>query len=460
MDEVLMYENTDLEAIITPIDVGKLHKLLKRSNYDKKLTKYICNGFKNGFSLEYQGSKEVRMTSRNLPLNIGTKTELWNKVMVEVEAKRYAGPFAEIPFENYIQSPIGLVPKDGGKKTRLIFHLSHPRKGDTSVNANIPCKKCKVKYPDFTEAVKMCLQAGVNCMVAKSDISRAFRNVPLNRESWRYLILKCENPIDKKVYFFVDKCLPFGASISCKIFQDISDCIAHIVMSKTLYPLLNYLDDYFFAALLKKACDEQVMVFLTVCKEVNFPVALEKTFWGNTQMVFLGMLLDTEKELIGIPIEKIQKETRMIEYFLEKSNKKATVLDFQKLTGILNFLSKSIVPGRAFTRRLYSGYSSAMLPHYHVRITEENKLDLILWKNFLMSPQVFSRPFLDMRYHTAEELDMYSDASGKKGVGAYCKKNWVAQGWDATFIEKYNPSIYRSTFITSLLPCAKGPLVS
>ena len=35
--------------------------------------------------------------------------------MKEVKAKRFAGPFKNIPFENYIQSPIGLVPKSGNR---------------------------------------------------------------------------------------------------------------------------------------------------------------------------------------------------------------------------------------------------------------------------------------------------------------------------------------------------------
>ena len=47
--------------------------------------------------------------------------------MKEVKEGRYAGPFESIPFDSYIQSPIGLVPKDGGKDTRLIFHLSYIR---------------------------------------------------------------------------------------------------------------------------------------------------------------------------------------------------------------------------------------------------------------------------------------------------------------------------------------------
>ena len=44
--------------------------------------------------------------------------------MKEVKAERVAGPFESIPYENYIQSPIGLVPKSGNK-TRMIFHLSY-----------------------------------------------------------------------------------------------------------------------------------------------------------------------------------------------------------------------------------------------------------------------------------------------------------------------------------------------
>ena len=44
--------------------------------------------------------------------------------MKEVKVGRYCRPFEQIPYANYIQSPIGLVPKAGGKM-RLIFHLSY-----------------------------------------------------------------------------------------------------------------------------------------------------------------------------------------------------------------------------------------------------------------------------------------------------------------------------------------------
>ena len=70
--------------------------------------------------------------------------------MKEVKLKRFAGPFAEIPYDTYIQSPVGLVPKNDGKDTRLIFHLSHLHNG-SSVNSETPLVVCTVQYSDFAD---------------------------------------------------------------------------------------------------------------------------------------------------------------------------------------------------------------------------------------------------------------------------------------------------------------------
>ena len=63
--------------------------------------------------------------------------------MKEVQCKRVAGPYDEVPFHYFVQSPIGLVPKSGGDGTRLIFHLSHDFGPNCkSINANIPQERC------------------------------------------------------------------------------------------------------------------------------------------------------------------------------------------------------------------------------------------------------------------------------------------------------------------------------
>ena len=441
--DIQHYENLNLKNIVTPVRVKVYEKLLKEAGYDAGKTKFLVDGFTNGFSLGYEGPQKVKRKAANLKLRVGSQIELWNKIMTEVMAKRYAGPFRKIPYKFYIQSPVGLVPKDKGKKTRLIFHLSYPKNGQ-SVNSGIPEEKFSVSYPDFMDAVAMCLEAGKGCFGAKSDMSMAFRNVLMDKKSWCYLILKATDPETGITFYFVDKCLPFGASISCAIFQEFSNSIAYLVTYRTHRPLVNYLDDFFFVALYKALCDGQVQVFLEICNNICFPVSLEKTFWGVQLLTFLGLLIDTINQRIGIPLDKLAKAKEMIRFVLDKRNKKITLHYLQQLTGFLNFLCKCIVPGRAFLRRLYSlGSNENLLPHHHIRITAECRMDMDIWMKFLEEPLVFSRPFMDCFQHSAKDIDMYSDASGSvaKGFGAYCRPGWIANTWDRSWMVQANPSI-------------------
>ena len=124
------YNLTEVHTLVIP---HVFDQLLINAHYDDEKRRFLIEGFTKGFNLEYQGPKNIKQTAPNLKLTVGSPTELWNKVIKEVALSRYAGPFENIPFTAYIQSPIGLVPKDNGTKTRLIFHLSYPReRGDLS----------------------------------------------------------------------------------------------------------------------------------------------------------------------------------------------------------------------------------------------------------------------------------------------------------------------------------------
>ena len=255
--------------------------------------------------------------------------------------------------------------------------------------------------------------------------------------------MKAVNPLDGKTYYFVDKCLPFGASISCSHFQRFSNAIKHIVQWKTKNDLVNYLDDFLFAALIAFLCNNQVRTFLDICKEINFPVSLEKTFWATTTLTFLGLLIDTVNQCVAIPGEKIQRAVELITEVLNKKSKKITLNQLQKICGFLNFLGKCVIPGRAFTRRLYTYTANDKLkPHHHIKINGEMRADLTMWLTFLQHPTVFSRPFLDFsKTLVADEIDMYSDASGRIGLGAVCGCNWMTQTWPKEFLDKNKPSI-------------------
>ena len=146
------YTNHDLTTVVTPVNVVRLKQLLEQTRYGEEETNFLVQGFTHGFSLGYQGPLQRKSRSRNLSFTIGDKYVMWEKIMKEVQAGRYAGPYTEIPFENYIQLPIGLVPKDGGKQTRLIFHLSYNfsenLERDGSLNYFTPREICTIHYRD------------------------------------------------------------------------------------------------------------------------------------------------------------------------------------------------------------------------------------------------------------------------------------------------------------------------
>ena len=341
------------------------------------------------------------MKAPNLKLTIGTKTDLWNKVMKEVQAKRYAGPFESIPFkDDYIQSPIGLVPKDNGKKTRLIFHLSYPRGTGTSVNARTPAEMSTVAYPSFNEAVKLCITEGRFCKIGKSD-------------------------------FLV------SSSVSCTHFQAFSDAVSHIVRYFTHKENVNYLDDFLFAALLKRHCDEQLRIFMDICRRIRFPVSEEKTFWGTTKLSFLGLLIDTATQQIWVPDEKWRRAIEMINFALNKPNRKITLKQLQRLCGFLNFINKCIIPGRAFTRRLYAHGNKLSKPNHHLYVRREMRLDLEMWLLFLEDRTNVARPFFHFDdSYTSETLFFYTDASSSKGCGGVCQQDWYMMDWQDEIIEQ------------------------
>ena len=181
--------------------------------------------------------------------------------------------------------------------------------------------------------------------------------------------------------------------------------------------------------------------FLEVCRIINFPVNLEKTFLPATCMTFLGFLIDTIRQIMCIPMEKIAKGKNMISYVL--NHKKITVLELQQLCGFLNFLSRCILPGRAFSKRLYAHQKPGMKQHHHLRVTPEMRMDLNIWDKFLKHQSIYCRPFMDYTLVKAQDIDFYTDASKNPFLG-FCGRfgeQFMMQQWNTDFIIKYDPSI-------------------
>ena len=307
-----------------------------------------------------------------------------------------------------------------------------------------------VTYPDFSDVIRICIEIGVSCKLGKSDMRSAFRNLGMRLMDFPSLIMKARIPLDNQWYYFIDKCLPFGSSISCAHFQRFSNSIAFVMKIQTGCKPVNYLDDYLFAALRRLWCNQLIQSFLELCEKVRFPVSLEKTEWAQGIVIFLGLLIDAARQVVCIPINKIVKARELIAEVLQK--KKVTIKTLQKVCGYLNFLCRCVVLGRAFTRRLYyftsnkqtSSNGKVLQGYHHVRVNKEMREDLVMWQTFIAHPSIFCRPFLDFsRVLEAESIRFYMDASGNYslGMGGICEQSWFCKMWDTKFVSMVKPSI-------------------
>ena len=221
---------------------------------------------------------------------------------------------------------------------RLIFHLSYdfgPKEHQRSVNYFMPNKLCSVSYRDLDHVTLNCLHlleetgSGV-IYFAKTDICSAFRLVPFKIGQFWLLIIKAEDPEQDGVFkYFADKCLPFGASISCALFQKVSDALCWIMEYRICKRrrITNYLNDFLFLAACRAICNYRVAAFLEICQEINCLVAQDKTVWASIRIIFLGILLDGEQAILVIPKNKRVKALHAVSWICGK--KKVTIKQVQ-----------------------------------------------------------------------------------------------------------------------------------
>lgn len=210
-----------------------------------------------------------------------------------------------------------------------------------------------------------------------------------------------------------------------------------------------YLDDGLQIGISESDCNQKLHIYLEICREINLPIAAEKTEMARKIIIFLGLLLNAINMIVEIPQVKVDKALGQIDFITEA--KKVTVLDMQRITGLLNFFTKAIVPGRAFTRRLYAVYANPNLKqHHHLRVTKEMRLDLGMWRQFLRQNEAIMRPFVDFdTQKTYENVAFASDAAKSMDLGYsvyyidpvekvcfYCFEQW-----EHGLIEHANPSI-------------------
>ena len=123
--------------------------------------------------------------------------------------------------------------------------------------------------------------------------------------------------------------------------------------------VIDYIDDYVGFGVPSVARASFASLF-ALMKDLGLNVSEKKLVPPSTQVVCLGILIDTEKGTVSIPPEKLHQVTDMVNEWLAKET--CTKRQLQSLLGLLLYVHKCVKPARAFLNRmlalLRSGHAS------------------------------------------------------------------------------------------------------
>ena len=356
-----------------------------------------------------------------------------DKINQEIALGRIAGPFPAPPFPNLKCSPLALREKSTKGKYRLLHNLSFPY-NDLSVNRNIPDSAAKVAYSTLSDAFKIITSFG-HCYLSKTDISDAFRLIPLHPSQYPLTGFKVQGN------FYYDRTLPMGARSACQIFEKVSDALLWIL--KTRYGISNVvkvLDDFLFIENSREQCLHALQSFKEICQLTGFPLAEHKTVPPTTSLTFLGLSIDTTSQEASLPQDKVNAYSCAAEALLTLSH--CSLRQLKSVIGQLQFACSVIPSGRCFLRRLHNLTSHKNNPNSLIPIPPWAKEDLSLWISFLS--RFNGRALYNFAWlGDSSSTHFYSDSS-KTGYGGTFFSHYIQgtfppswQQLNITFLELY-----------------------
>lgn len=400
---------------VTPIKIGPFSYWIKGYQF----ADYLLAGFEKGFHLGYMGDR-CSYTTKNLKSCSELPDVVSKKLQKELALHRIAGPFVKPPFPSFRVSPIGVVPKKDPNTYRLIHHLSYPH--GNSVNDFIDPKLATVQYSTFDQAVTMVRILGPGCLMAKTDIDSAYRIIPIHHSDYPLLGFRFQG------MYYYDRSLPMGASSSCAIFDRFSSGLKWIAEEKlSIKHILHILDDFLIMGPKNSGrCESDLKVFLDLCKIIGVPIKQEKTVTATTNIIFMGLEIDSIKMEARLPEDKLAKLRELLGSF--KSRRKVKLRELQSLLGLLNFCCKVVLPGRAFLRRLIDLTRHVVKPYHRITLSKEARRDLSAWHIFI---EHFNGKhiLLDQKWLTDKAIHLFTDASGTLGYGAILETHWFYGSW-------------------------------
>ena len=147
---------------------------------------------------------------------------------------------------------------------------------------------------------------------------------------------------------YFDKVLVMGFCLSCFIAQSITNAF-QFILQKQGVDCVNYLDDLGGADTPDWAWNS-FAIMGKLLTDLCVQESSSKACVPNTRMVFLGIVIDTEKSTLELDKDRLEDFQTLLSDWEIKTH--ASLREVQSLVGVLSFTSTCIRQGRAFFSRI------------------------------------------------------------------------------------------------------------
>ena len=285
------------------------------------------------------------------------------------------GPFALNPLSTpLITSPLQIAYSRTGKP-RVVVNVSAPH--NSSVNSGIPRhtylqEPFVLRLPGLDALLSIIRQKGQGCHVFKKDLSRAYRQLSIDPRDYNFIGLQHNGSL----YF--DIAPPFGLRSAAMMCQRTTSAVTY--MYKQLgFDCTNYIDD-FGGAEVPENSNKAFNALGTLFSDLGLDSSPDKDSPPSTQMVFLGIHIDTSAMTTTITSERLEELIGQCTALVTASHVSRT--DLRCLHGVMSFVTACVRPARLFMNALLNALRDA--PNARAfQLTAEMKDDLLWWVHFL-----------------------------------------------------------------------------
>ena len=350
-------------------------------------------------------------------------------VQEEIKSLLNCGAIEKCDFIPNFVSPIGCVPKKGGK-LRMIVDLRQLN------------KYCEI--PKFSQEDIRCALSLVSSddYMITCDLKSGFHHVPLDSDYQNYITF-CWNGV-----YYKWKVIPFGLCLSPYYFCKIVRSVIQYFRSQGLR-VMAYVDDFLLAAT-NTDIQNQRDYFLDTLQNLGWHVSWEKSSLDPSQAKrYLGYLLNTAVvPEIKIPQDRIRHLKRDIRRALNSATISAKSL--ARIAGQCISMSLAVIPGKLLLRNTYRLLAKRKSWEDRIIIDLETQRDLNWWLH----------AFKDWNGRVVKQNviqeQIFTDASAI-GWGAHLQNRKASGHWNYQLFKK--TSNYRELMAVRLALLSFAPYI-